>query len=140
MHDVTSWCLAGEPEGQRAPPYACCLSSVDGVYGHPVRLLSPLPPMWLESRMALEMAALCRDEILWGRGIPAGFGEPVLLIPGYLAGDVTLSTMAGWLTRIGYCAARAGMRVNAGSRRPRSTRSRSGWNARWIAPASEVRL
>jgi len=70
--------------------------------------------MWLESRMALEMAALCRDEVLWGRGIPAGFGEPVLLIPGYLAGDVTLSTMAGWLTRIGYRAARAGMRVNAG--------------------------
>jgi pimeloyl-ACP methyl ester carboxylesterase len=34
--------------------------------------------------------------------VPRGDGRPVLLLPGFLAGDYTLATMAGWLERIGY--------------------------------------
>ena len=37
-----------------------------------------------------------------GVGVPRGDGSPVLLIPGFLAGDGSLSVMSNWLRRIGY--------------------------------------
>ena len=37
-----------------------------------------------------ELAALLRDPVYRGRGVPRGDGRPVLLIPGFLAGDWTL--------------------------------------------------
>ncbi len=69
-------------------------------------------PIWLESRVALEHAALRRDPVLRGHGVPRGDGAPVMLIPGFLAGDPSLSIMAGWLKRLGYRPCRAAMRVN----------------------------
>ena len=69
-------------------------------------------PIWGESRVALEHAALRRSPVLRGEGIPRGEGAPVLLIPGFLAGDPSLGTMAGWLKRLGYRPCRAGMRAN----------------------------
>ena len=50
--------------------------------------------------------------MLRGEGVPRGDGAPVLLIPGFLAGDPSLKTMALWLRRIGYQPCRARMRVN----------------------------
>jgi pimeloyl-ACP methyl ester carboxylesterase len=47
-----------------------------------------------------------------GEGVTAGDGAPVLLVPGFLAGDPSLRTMAIWLKRIGYKPARARMRIN----------------------------
>jgi pimeloyl-ACP methyl ester carboxylesterase len=41
-----------------------------------------------------------------------GRGRPVLLIPGFLAGDGSLSMMAGWLKRTGYRPSRAGIVSN----------------------------
>jgi triacylglycerol lipase len=70
------------------------------------------PPLWREARFGLETAALLRDPILRGEGIPDGRGRPVLLIPGFLAGDGSLGMMAGWLKRAGYRPSRAGMRAN----------------------------
>ena len=49
-----------------------------------------------------EFAALVRDPVFRGRGVPKGDGRPVLLIPGFLAGDWTLRVMHAWLERIGY--------------------------------------
>ncbi|TMC52852.1 MAG: hypothetical protein E6J20_10245 [Chloroflexi bacterium] len=49
-----------------------------------------------------EFSALVRDPVFRGRGVPAGDGRPVLLIPGFLAGDWTLRVMDAWLKRIGY--------------------------------------
>ena len=49
-----------------------------------------------------QLARLLCDPVYHGNGIPRGRGEPVLLIPGFLAGDWTLRVMAGWLSRIGY--------------------------------------
>jgi pimeloyl-ACP methyl ester carboxylesterase len=49
---------------------------------------------------------------LRGQGVPRGDGEPVLLIPGFLAGDLSLGTMAHWLRRLGYRPCRAGIRAN----------------------------
>jgi len=49
-----------------------------------------------------ELSALLRDPVFRGRGVPHGDGRPVLLIPGFLAGDWTLRIMDAWLKRIGY--------------------------------------
>src|SRR5215208_967345 len=77
--------------------------------------LSPLgarPPLWREARIGLEAAALLRDPIFRGDGMADGRGRPVLLIPGFLAGDGSLSMMAGWLKRAGYRPSRAGIVSN----------------------------
>jgi triacylglycerol lipase len=65
-----------------------------------------------ESRWALEAARLMADPVWRGRGVPLGDGSPVLLIPGFLAGDSSLSLMAGWLRRLGYRPRRAGITFN----------------------------
>ncbi|MGH2846192.1 MAG: esterase/lipase family protein, partial [Thermoleophilaceae bacterium] len=75
-------------------------------------LRSTRPPLWREARLGLEAAALLRDPVLRGEGLADGRGRPVLLIPGFLAGDGSLGLMAGWLRRAGYRATRAGMRAN----------------------------
>src|SRR4051794_11712267 len=69
-------------------------------------------PIWRESRWAFEHAALRRDPVLRGEGVPHGDGAPVMLVPGFLASDVSLGLMAGWLKRIGYQPGRAQMRAN----------------------------
>jgi pimeloyl-ACP methyl ester carboxylesterase len=46
--------------------------------------------------------------------VPDGRGQPVMLIPGFLAGDDSLRLMAGWVKRNGYRPVRAGMRMNVG--------------------------
>ena len=70
------------------------------------------PPLWREARIGLEAAALLRDPVFRGDGVPDGRGRPVLLIPGFMAGDGSLAMMAGWLRRAGYRPSRAGMRAN----------------------------
>src|SRR3954452_6139875 len=67
------------------------------------------PPLWREALIGLEAAALVRDPIFRGDGVADGRGRPVLLIPGFLAGDGSLSMMAGWLKRTGYRPSRAGI-------------------------------
>jgi pimeloyl-ACP methyl ester carboxylesterase len=69
-------------------------------------------PIWGEARVALEHAALQRDPVLRGEGVPRGDGAPVLLVPGFLAGDPSLTTMARWLKGLGYRPCRAEMRIN----------------------------
>src|SRR5687767_12237047 len=70
------------------------------------------PPLWREARFGLEAAALLRSPVLRGDGLADGRGRPVLLIPGFLAGDGSLALMADWLRRAGYRPTRAGMRAN----------------------------
>jgi len=72
----------------------------------------PMPPLWLEGRAWLEYAALRRDPVLAGEGVPAGAGRPVMLIPGLLAGDASLSVMHGWLRRAGFRTMRSGIDLN----------------------------
>src|SRR3712207_3459893 len=69
-------------------------------------------PIWAESRVVLEHVALQRDPVLRGEGVPRGDGGPVLLIPGFLAGDPSLTIMARWLKRLGHRPCRANMRAN----------------------------
>lgn len=77
-----------------------------------IPLLSDFPPIWRESRIGLEYAALLRDPVWRGEGVAQGDGRPVLLISGLLAGDPSLKVMAGWLKRNGYRPCRAGIASN----------------------------
>jgi pimeloyl-ACP methyl ester carboxylesterase len=74
--------------------------------------LPAVPPLWRESRIGLEWAALRRSDVFRGVGVPPGDGRGVLLIPGFLAGDGTLGTMTQWLRAAGYRTKRAGIRSN----------------------------
>jgi pimeloyl-ACP methyl ester carboxylesterase len=44
--------------------------------------------------------------------VPRGNGQPVVLIPGFLAGDASLSVMRNWLTRLGYVPNVSGITAN----------------------------
>jgi triacylglycerol lipase len=46
--------------------------------------------------------------------VPAGEGRPVLLVPGFMAGDGSLRTLTTWLRANGYWTSRAGIRANVG--------------------------
>jgi len=59
-----------------------------------------------------ELSALLRDPVFRGRGVPRGDGRPVLLIPGFLAGDWTLRVLDGWLKRVGYRSFLSGILLN----------------------------
>jgi pimeloyl-ACP methyl ester carboxylesterase len=74
--------------------------------------LPPVPPIWKETRLPLEWARLRRSGVFRDAGLPDGAGRAVLLVPGFLAGDSTLSTMAGWLEGAGWRPERAGIRIN----------------------------
>ena len=80
----------------------------------PGRAISGLRiPLWREGSFAQEHARLVLDRLYAGEGVEHGRGEPVLLVPGLLAGDRSLDRLRGWLRRIGYDATPAGIRVNA---------------------------
>jgi pimeloyl-ACP methyl ester carboxylesterase len=76
--------------------------------------LPHLPPIWREGRTLRELAALLRSDAYRNPDPSAGSGRPVLLIPGFLAGDGSLGLMTGWLRRSGYWTRRAGTRLNVG--------------------------
>jgi|SRR5829696_3862254 len=65
-----------------------------------------------ELRWQAELARLLVDPVFRGAGVPRGDGAPVLLIPGFLAGESSLSVMQGWLGRLGYDGAGSGMIAN----------------------------
>jgi triacylglycerol lipase len=69
----------------------------------------PMPPIWLEGRVWLEYVQLMRDPVFGGEGVVPGRGRPVMLIPGFLAGDRSLDTMRGWLKGNGYRPLRSGI-------------------------------
>jgi triacylglycerol lipase len=72
----------------------------------------PLPPIWRESRLGLEAAALLRSRVFKGEGVPDAGGQPVMLIPGFMAGDDSLGLMTQWLRRTGHRTKSAGIRSN----------------------------
>ncbi len=59
-----------------------------------------------------EFTALLGDPVFRGRGVPRGDGRPVLLIPGFLAGDWTLRILDRWLVRVGYRPHLSGILLN----------------------------
>ncbi len=65
-----------------------------------------------ELRWQAELARLLVDPVYRGTGLPRVDGGPVLLIPGFLAGDASLAVMGGWLRRLGHEPHSAGITVN----------------------------
>jgi len=66
-----------------------------------------------ETRAWLELGRLLGDPVLYGgAGLPRGDGRPVVLMPGFLAGDQTLTVIVGWLRRLGYRPCTAGFITN----------------------------
>jgi pimeloyl-ACP methyl ester carboxylesterase len=65
-----------------------------------------------ELRWQAELARLLVDPVFRGQGVPHGDGGPVLLLPGFMAGDASLEVMRGWLGRIGHVAYPSGIMVN----------------------------
>ncbi|MGH7815406.1 MAG: esterase/lipase family protein [Candidatus Binataceae bacterium] len=63
---------------------------------------------------ARQLATLLRDPLYEAIGVPAGDGSPVLLIPGYFAGDWLLQPLARWLKRAGYRPHLSGIDLNVG--------------------------
>ena len=60
-----------------------------------------------------ELNVLWKDPVVRGRGVPRGDGRAVLLIPGFLSGDWSMTLLHGWLQRIGYRSHLSGIYVNA---------------------------
>jgi triacylglycerol lipase len=71
-----------------------------------------IPPLWREGRLGLEVAALLRSKVFRGVDVENAGGQPVLLIPGFLAGDDSLGLMTRWLRKTGHHTRSAGMRAN----------------------------
>ena len=72
----------------------------------------PIPPLWRESRFGFEAAALFRSRVFKGEDVEDAGGQPVMLIPGFLAGDDSLGLMTQWLRRTGHRTKSAGIRSN----------------------------
>lgn len=77
----------------------------------------PPPVRWWghplgEARMHLELARLLLSPTWRGEDVPHGHGAPVMLVPGFLAGDLTLTVLHDWLRRIGYRCYRSGITWN----------------------------
>jgi pimeloyl-ACP methyl ester carboxylesterase len=65
-----------------------------------------------ELRWQAEAARLLMDPVFRGQGVPRGDGRAVVLLPGFLAGDFSLGTMAMWLRRLGYAPVSCGFVLN----------------------------
>jgi pimeloyl-ACP methyl ester carboxylesterase len=74
-------------------------------------------PWWgrplAETGWQLDLMRLLADPVWRGEQVPRGDGRPVLLLPGFLAGDHTLGVLACWLRRIGYRPSTCGFVLNA---------------------------
>ena len=96
--------LGGQRRGSEASPFPM------GEDQRSHRIFRPLPS---QVRMGwqlipsyqdylFQLSLLLRDPVYRGSNVQHGTGQPLLLIPGFLAGDWTLRVMARWLRRLGY--------------------------------------
>jgi triacylglycerol lipase len=85
-----------------------------------------------------QFASLVRAPVGYGVGVPRGDGHPVLLIPGFTAGDWSLGTLARWLGRVGYRPYLSGIDLNVGC--PQRPMELVGWRVEKIARESGQRV
>jgi len=75
------------------------------------------PPLGIPSPRLLGEYRSTRDPAGWPAA-PAGDGRPAVLIPGFLAGDPSLSRMVRWLRSGGYALSRSGVTWNVACMEP----------------------
>ena len=97
-HDVIT---GGAPNAPQVPPLL-----VDEAVDLPLRG---------ELRYGLELTRLVCDPVFWRPGRQAD-APPVLVVPGFMAGDVSLAVLRGWLRRRGSRTSSAGVRLNVDCR------------------------
>jgi len=73
---------------------------------------APLP-LWREAFLALDWLALRASPVYYGMGVPHGQGEPVVVVPGFLASDLDTLELFSWLQRIRYTPYFSGVGRNA---------------------------
>ncbi|MBV9416944.1 MAG: alpha/beta fold hydrolase [Solirubrobacterales bacterium] len=74
-------------------------------------------PLQHELRFWPELGRLLTDPLYWPPSQTHGqerVRRPALLIPGFLAGDASLTVLAGWLRRRGHAVRTSGIRLNVG--------------------------
>jgi triacylglycerol lipase len=71
-------------------------------YSQDPSLQASMTPLWREAMFPLDWMALRASPVYYGCGVPHGEGEPVVVVPGFLASDVSLMELYWWLSRIGY--------------------------------------
>jgi pimeloyl-ACP methyl ester carboxylesterase len=69
-------------------------------------------PIWREAFWPAEWLQLRISPLYQGVDIPRADGDPVVLVPGFIASDTSLLEMHGWLERIGYDAYTCGFDRN----------------------------
>jgi pimeloyl-ACP methyl ester carboxylesterase len=69
-----------------------------------------------ERRAVREIAALMRDPV-FRTGAPAGAGRPVMLIPGFGTGDISMTLLSRWLAGNGWAAVPSRVHLNIGCAR-----------------------
>ncbi len=74
---------------------------------------SPVATLLAAQRPWREAAALMRDRVWHGDGVPDGHRLPVMLVPGFLAGDFSLSLLKRWLRARNYWTCTSQIRFNA---------------------------
>ena len=69
--------------------------------------------LWTEALFGAEVLLLHATPVYYGFGVPQGEGAGVVIIPGFLATDLYLTELHGWLGRIGYRPYFSGIGINA---------------------------
>lgn len=59
-------------------------------------------PLWREAFAGVDWWELHFSETYAGVGVPRGSGEPVVLVPGFMARDASMLELKCWLERMGY--------------------------------------
>lgn len=59
-------------------------------------------PIWRELLASGEWASLHLSPAYFGMGVRRGHGEPVVIVPGFLSTDLSMTELFWWLSRIGY--------------------------------------
>ena len=71
-------------------------------FAHDPSIEATLTPLWREFKWPTEWLRLRADPVWFGCDVPRGRGQPVLLVPGFMAGDGLMLELHRWLRRIGY--------------------------------------
>ncbi len=92
----------GTDEMTQPEPRSAAQPEFEDPFAHDPSVQPTLTPLWREAGWGLEWLRLRVSPIYFGWGVPRGHGEPVLLLPGFMAGDYLMLELHRWLQRIGY--------------------------------------